>query len=140
MIFGTLNPEKIYGFVHLTCQMKPLLPQEIQKKSFSTVLFIYTSDYLSYLRRKQTVIHLPTPSENVTTLTCELLNFFIRLKVCCVRVTIFCVNRCFQSFFEAVQSHGTPCCANSAHVATSHCHKPQHVHTSTRAPPVAFRS
>ena len=98
MIFGTSNPEKIYGFVHLTCQMKPLLPQEIQKKSFSTVLFIYTSDYLSYLRRKQTVIHLPTPSENVTTLTCELLKFFIRLKVCCVRVTIFCVNRCFQSF------------------------------------------
>jgi len=34
MIFGTLNPEKIYGFVHLTCQMKPLLPQEIQKSHF----------------------------------------------------------------------------------------------------------
>jgi len=31
----------------------------------------------SYIRRKQTVIHLPTPPENVTTLTCELQNFFI---------------------------------------------------------------
>ena len=38
----------------------------------------------SYIRRKQTVIHLPTPPENVTTLTCELQNFFIWLKVCCV--------------------------------------------------------
>jgi len=51
-------------------------PWEIQK-SFSTVLFIPTSDNLCYLRRKQTVIHLPTTPENVTTLTCELQNFFI---------------------------------------------------------------
>ena len=36
------------------------------------------------LTRKQTVIHLPTPTENVTTLTCELQNFFIWLKVCCI--------------------------------------------------------
>jgi len=61
-----------------------ILPWEVQKTSFSTVLFMHTSDYLRYLRRKQTVIHLPTPPENVTTLTCELQNFFIRLKVCCV--------------------------------------------------------
>jgi len=45
------------------------------KKSFSTVLFIHTSDYLRYLTRKQSVIHLPTPPENVTTLTCELQTF-----------------------------------------------------------------
>jgi len=45
------------------------------KKSFSTVLFIHTSDYLRYVRSKQTAIHLPT-AENVTTLTCELQNFF----------------------------------------------------------------
>ena len=32
----------------------------------------------------QTVIHLPTPPENVTTLNCKLQNFFIWLKVCCV--------------------------------------------------------
>jgi len=43
---------------------------------------MYISDYLRYLRRKQTVIHLLTPRENVTTLTCEVQNFFIRLKVC----------------------------------------------------------
>jgi len=49
------------------------LPWEIQK----TVLFIYTSDYVRYLRRKQTVIHLLTPHKNVTTLTCELQSFFI---------------------------------------------------------------
>jgi len=55
-----------------------------KKKSFSTVLFIHNSDYLCYLRRKQSVIHLPTPPENVTTLTCELQNFFIWLKVFCV--------------------------------------------------------
>jgi len=54
------------------------------KKSLSTVLFIHTSDYLGSFRRKQTIIHLPTPPENVTTLTCELQNFFIWLKVCCV--------------------------------------------------------
>jgi len=38
----------------------------------------------SHLTRKQSVIHLPTPPENVTTLTCELQIFFIWLKVCCV--------------------------------------------------------
>jgi len=58
------------------------LSWEIQKKSSSVVLFILTSDYLSYLRRKQTVIHLSTPPKNVITLTCELQNFFIWLKVC----------------------------------------------------------
>jgi len=54
------------------------------KKSFSTILFICTSDYLRYLTRKQSVMHLPTPPENVTTRTSELQNFFIWLKVCCV--------------------------------------------------------
>ena len=35
------------------------LPWEIQKSHFSTVLSIHTSDYLRYLRRKQTVTPLP---------------------------------------------------------------------------------
>jgi len=48
---------------------------EIQKVIL-TVLFIHTCDYLCYLRRKQTVIHLPTSPENGTTLICELQNFF----------------------------------------------------------------
>ena len=39
------------------------LPRKIQKKSFSTELFIDTSDYLGYFTRKQTVIHLLSPPE-----------------------------------------------------------------------------
>jgi len=59
------------------------LSWEIQKSHFLALLFIHASGYLCYLRRKQTVIYLPTHLK-VTTLTCELLNFFIRLKVRCV--------------------------------------------------------
>jgi len=83
MIFGMLNPEKIGMIILQVCPPHlsdiATLTGEIQKKSFSTVLLIliHTSDYLSYLRRKQTVIHLPTRPENVTTLTSELQNFFI---------------------------------------------------------------
>ena len=51
MIFGTLNPEKTG---HKILQICPphvshvaTLPWEIQK-SFSTVLFIHTSDYLRF--------------------------------------------------------------------------------------------
>jgi len=51
------------------------LPWEIQKKIISAVLFIHTCNYLRYFRRKLTVIHLPTPPENVTTLTRVLQNF-----------------------------------------------------------------
>ena len=39
------------------------LPREIQKGHFSTVLFMHASDYLRYLKRKQTVITLPTTPE-----------------------------------------------------------------------------
>jgi len=39
------------------------LPWEVQKKSFSTDVFTETSDYLRYLRRKQTVITLSNPPE-----------------------------------------------------------------------------
>jgi len=66
------------------------LPWEIQKKSFSTVLFIHASDYLCYLRTKQSAIHLPTPPDSVTTLTCKLQNFFIWLKVSCVFSNVGC--------------------------------------------------
>jgi len=85
MIFGMLNPEKNWHD-NLTGLSTSLVRYSYfnwwnPKKSFSTVLLIHTSDYLSYLRRKQTVIHLPTRPENVTTLTSELQNFFIWLKV-----------------------------------------------------------
>ena len=131
MIFGTLNSEKIW---HENLTGLPTSPVTCSyyilrnlKKSFSAVLFTHTSDYLCYLRRQQTVIHLPTPPENVTTLNCKLQNFFIWLKVCCVffkhwrlwkepvvmygnwnvrqtmpqqvfRVTTFCISTFFRSF------------------------------------------
>jgi len=57
-----------------------IVPWEIQKKSFSTVLFIHTSDFTLSLNdyglykstHSLTATHLPTPPENVTTLTCEM--------------------------------------------------------------------
>jgi len=47
------------------------LPWEIQKSHCQQ--YIVNSQHL---RRKQTAIHLPTPPENVTTLTCELQKLF----------------------------------------------------------------
>ena len=85
MIFGTWNPEKIWHENLTDCP--PFLSDIAtgsRKKSFSTILFIQISHYLCFIRRIQTVIQLPTPSENVSILTCELLNFFIWLKLCCI--------------------------------------------------------
>jgi len=66
MIFGMLNPGK-FDTNSLYCPPRmhtvATLPWEIQKSYFSTVLFIRTSDYLHYLRRKQTVTFLPTTPE-----------------------------------------------------------------------------
>ena len=53
------------------------LPWEIQKSHFSSVLFIHTSDYLCYLRKKQTVTTLPTTPEkchHTTLLNAKLLH------------------------------------------------------------------
>jgi len=83
-----LNPEKICHENLTNLSASPVRCSHFTlgnpKKSFSIVLFTNTSDYSCYLRRKQTVILLSTPTENVTTLTCELQNFFIGLKVRCV--------------------------------------------------------
>jgi len=57
------------------------------KKSCS-ILLIHTSDYLRYLKRKQTVTHLAATRKNVTTLTCEMQSFFVLLKVCCVPTNV----------------------------------------------------
>ena len=56
MIFGALNPPHLYTVA--------TLPWEIRKSQshFSTVLSIHT-DYLRYLRRKQTVTPLSTTPE-----------------------------------------------------------------------------
>jgi len=69
MIFCVLNPEKIWHQQIVCFPTSPVycchLPWEIQKSHFSTVSFIHTctSDYFHYLRRKQTVIPLPTTPE-----------------------------------------------------------------------------
>ena len=66
IVFGVLNPEKIW---HRSLYIWPAylytvatLPWEIQKKSFLTVLFVHTSDYL-LSQKKQTVAPLPTARE-----------------------------------------------------------------------------
>ena len=59
------------------------LPWEIPKR-YLQLLFVHTSDYLRYLRRKQTVIHLPhhlnvslhAEVQNVFRLTEGLLQYF----------------------------------------------------------------
>ena len=87
--FCMLNPEKIWRENLTRLSISPVRCSYFTlvnpKKSFSTLLFIHTSDYFYVISEgKQAVIHLPTLSKNVTTLTCELQNFFIWLKVCCV--------------------------------------------------------
>ena len=81
MIFGVLNPEKIWHqklvllpTSHIYCSHFTL---GNSKSHFSTVLFIRTSDYLRYLRRKQTVTPLPPHLKNVTALPCKMHKFFI---------------------------------------------------------------
>jgi len=87
MIFGVLNPEKIWHECNKDLSISLVGCSHFilgnPKKSFLALLFIHASGYLCYLRRKHTVIYFPTHLK-VTTLTCELLNFFIRLKVRCV--------------------------------------------------------
>jgi len=87
MIFGKLNLDKI---CHVMLQICPsnlsdvaTLPWEIQKVIFNSIIHIYFWLFM-VSQKKQSVIHLPTPPENITTLTCELQNFLIWLKVCCV--------------------------------------------------------
>ena len=89
MIFGVLNPEKIGHQQLIHVPTSPVYCSHFTlgnpKKSFSTVLFIHTSDYLRYLRRKQTVTTLPTTCpphlKNVAALPCKMQNFFVWLKV-----------------------------------------------------------
>jgi len=88
MTFGMWNPEKNWHENFTDCPPRTsdvaTVPWEIKKVNFNSITILHTSDYLHYLTRKQSVIHLPTPTENITTITCKLWNFFIWLKVCCV--------------------------------------------------------
>ena len=88
MILGTLNPEKIRHENPTDLSTSPVRGNHFTFGNPKRVIFnsiIHTYFWLFTLsHKKQTVIHLLTPPENVTTLTCELRNFFIWLKVCCV--------------------------------------------------------
>jgi len=80
MIFGLLNPEKI-SYENLTdLSTSPVRCSHFTLEYPKKVIFnstIHTSNYLRYLGRKRSVIHLPNALENVTTLTCEMQNFLI---------------------------------------------------------------
>ena len=65
-IFGTTRPI----FTKLLC----MLSLAVARSSSGGVAICYV---LHGSRTKQTVTDLPTPPENVTTLTCEMQNFFI---------------------------------------------------------------
>jgi len=98
---------------------------------------------------QQTVSYLPTPPENVAALKCEMQNFFIWLKVTGNwNVGKKCHSKCSEwppsallhasrLFRHWSVAQYTTLCWNSAHVATSRCRKPQHVHINRRAPSVA---
>ena len=83
MICGTLNPEKIWHENLTGLSTSPVrcsyFTSEIQKSHFQR----YYS-YILLIICVISIIHLPASPENITTLTCELQNFFIWLKVCCV--------------------------------------------------------
>jgi len=87
MIFGKLNPEKIWHENLTGLSTSPVRcsflgnPQKSRFQQYYS--YILLSIYV-ISKEKETAIHLRTPPENVTTLTCELHNFFIWLKVCCV--------------------------------------------------------
>ena len=91
MIFGVLNPEKIWHqqLVHLPTS--PVYCSHFTlgnpKGHFSTVLFIHTSDLLHYLRKKPTVTSLPLHLKNVAPLPCK-----------------NCTNSSSFSFFSRVSS------------------------------------
>ena len=69
MIFGVLNPRKFDINSLYTCPPHlytvATLPWEIEKSFFNSAIHTYTctSGYFRYLRRKQTVIPLPTTPE-----------------------------------------------------------------------------
>ena len=83
MIFGALNPDKCDINSLYICQTHlytvATLPWEIQKGHFSTVLLMHTSDYLRYLRRKQTVTPLPTTPEKCHCTTLQIRAICFRL-------------------------------------------------------------
>jgi len=84
MIFGVWNAEKIWHENLTGLSTSPVtLPWEIQTSHFQQYyLCILLTIYV--ISEENKLIHLPTPPENVTALTCEVQNYFIWLKVRCV--------------------------------------------------------
>ena len=81
------------------------------EKSFSTVLFRHNSDYLCYLRKK-TVIHLPTPPENVAILTCEIMWI----------AKLFLSEWRFVAFFQTLEALKRASCGlSSVALKRTHC-------------------
>ena len=80
MIFGGLNPDKIWHQYLVNLPTSPVYCSNFALKNakshFSTVLFVHTSDYLRYLRRKQTVTPFPPHLKNLTSLPCKMHKFF----------------------------------------------------------------
>ena len=86
---GMWNPEKIWQETLTDCPPRlsdvATLPWEIQKSHFQQYYSSVHHYWLLTLSHKKTICNpLAHPTWNVTTLTCELQNFFIWLKVCCV--------------------------------------------------------
>ena len=89
VIFGMLNPEKIWHKNLTGLSTSPLRCSYFtlgnQKKSFIFNNIIHTYLWLFMLFQKKANCNLLAhPTWNVTTLTCEFQNFFIRLKVSCI--------------------------------------------------------
>jgi len=180
MIFGMRNPEKIWhkSLTHCPPRLSDVaaVPWEIEKVIFNSI--VHTYFWLFTLSHKKTICNpLAHPPKNVITLTCELQNFFIWLKVCCVlsdvggfektqlwvviggseKNLLWCVaavmsgkqchSKCSEwppsalihassLFRQCTVTQYTMPCWNSAHIATSRCRKPQHVHINTCTSPV----
>jgi len=88
MIFGTLNPEKISheNFTHLSIspvRCNYFTMKDLKKVIFNSIIHAYFR-LLTLSQKKTNCNPFANLPENVTTLTCEMLNFCIWLKVCCV--------------------------------------------------------
>jgi len=77
-VIGKLNPEKIEQEQLADLSMSPVRAGwEIQKSHFQQYYSCIFLIIYIIAKRKQTVMHLPTPPDDATTRTCELHNFFI---------------------------------------------------------------
>ena len=152
MIFGMWNHEKIWHENLTDCPPRlsdvATVPWEIEV-IFNSI--IHTHCRLFTLSHQKTICNpLPTTPENITTLTCKMLNFFIWLLRSFRRwrlwqsqlwvvvggseknrlwwvATGMSGKQCHSLFRHRSVAKYTTLCWNSANVATSHCRKSQRV-------------